>query len=381
MIPFAFTIPSWRSRISYKFEYLRTYYTMEAVVEFKCHECDKPFKKKDYLKKHVNRCHNPDLVLVHCDLCDKTCKNNAELKNHKMRKHDVDVVLVYCDLCDKTCKNNSDLKSHKMFKHDVGVVLVYCDLCDKTCKDNNNLKMHNMFKHDIGMVLVYCDICNLPFKNNSILKTHKTFMHHDSVTFYPCTLCDYKAKYKPLLDRHLQYVHDQGKYECDVCHKNRNKVYKYENAMCCKTCLDRCNGESSRIEKQMSDYLDQFDTIKPYLIGSDKSFRYMGGCSLKRPDKLYYSDIIIWIECDEFAHRGSSYVCDEKRILDSLEEFEYRPVVLIRWNPHHYRRYDGEPYPNRNKRLAMLYERILYYLANPPTDTLLTVEKMFFDQE
>ena len=101
----------------------------------------------------------------------------------------------------------------------------------------------------------------------------------------------------------------------------------------------------------MSDFLDKYFGTE-YLLVSDKSLKSIGGCSLKRPDKLYGSPGTIKIECDEKQHYGfvlhiecdenghtgsSSYKCDEKRISDLYDEFVGKDYTVIRWNPDGYK--------------------------------------------
>jgi hypothetical protein len=88
----------------------------------------------------------------------------------------------------------------------------------------------------------------------------------------------------------------------------------------------------------MSDFLDKYFGTE-FLLGSDKSLKSMGGCSLKRPDKLYASlKKVIHNECDENGHTGSaSYKCDEKRISDLYDEFVGKEYTVIRWNPDGYK--------------------------------------------
>ena len=50
--------------------------------------------------------------------------------------------------------------------------------------------------------------------------------------------------------------------------------------------------------------------------------RTLGGCSLKRPDKLYASSDLVEVdECDEHQHKreNGDYTCDEKRLTELYE--------------------------------------------------------------
>ena len=84
-----------------------------------------------------------------------------------------------------------------------------------------------------------------------------------------------------------------------------------------------------------------------FLVSTDKSLRSQGGCSRRRPDKLYASaDLVEVDECDEHQHArtgSSDYTCDEKRLSEIYDDPSIcgKPMVVIRWNPHAYTVPDG----------------------------------------
>ena len=131
----------------------------------------------------------------------------------------------------------------------------------------------------------------------------------------------------------------------------------------------------------MSDYLDQLDFLKPFLIGSDSQFKSMGGCSRKRPDKLYLSQkLALWIECDEHQHNynNGSYLCEEKRISDCFDEFQNVKLVVVRWNPHAYK--TNTQRKNRQQRLRELHNLCEQIIKKPPKE-LIKVYYMYYDKD
>lgn len=158
--------------------------------------------------------------------------------------------------------------------------------------------------------------------------------------FY-CKYCDFKAKNKGNLKQHIENVHNIGDKQCNFCYGNVFKLNKYQDIQgeheICRKCYRKSTGKDLRVEKVMSDFLDKYFGTE-YLLGSDKNLKQLGGCSLKRPDKLYTSpDKVIHIECDERQHSGSNYTCDEKRISDMFDEFNGQNYTIIRWNPDGYK--------------------------------------------
>jgi hypothetical protein len=130
----------------------------------------------------------------------------------------------------------------------------------------------------------------------------------------------------------------------------------------------------------MSDCLDQ-EIGTNYLLGSDKSFRSMGGCSLLRPDKLYGSGgLVFQYECDEHEHKweNGTYACDEKRISDIYDEFPGKTHVVIRWNPDSYR--TKEKKPKRKERLRLLIKLHRKLVAMKHTDPI-HIYYMFYSKD
>ena len=148
----------------------------------------------------------------------------------------------------------------------------------------------------------------------------------------------------------------------------------------CRKCYNKTTGKSSRAEVQMSDYLDNINKLKPYLVGSDQSFRSMGGCQKYRPDKLYIGkDLVLIVECDEHQHKynNGTYECDEKRISDCYDEFPGKKLVVIRWNPDHYNFSNKK---DRNERLMILENTINDILMNSPKE-MIYIYYLFYDKD
>ena len=50
--------------------------------------------------------------MFNCNLCEKKFKLKGTLKKHLANIHDIDVKWHYCDLCEKKFKHKSQLKTH-----------------------------------------------------------------------------------------------------------------------------------------------------------------------------------------------------------------------------------------------------------------------------
>ena len=302
--------------------------------------------------------------------CDHRTKRKSNLKQHLADRHGVEVVWHACPVpgCDHRAKQKSDIKKHLAFKHGIGVVWHACPVpgCDYRAKQKGDIKQHRADRHDIGVVWHAC----------------------------PEPDCDYRAKQKSNLKQHLAFKHDIGKHKCDYCHGNRNSSIPHRDpalkttVKICRKCFNKTTGKNSRVELKWSEHLDAA-LGTDFLLGSDRSLRGLGGCSRKRPDKLYASpDRVIVGECDEHQHNRSngSYTCEEQRLSELYDEpsIAGKPMAVIRWNPDAYAPPTGTRRKNRKERLALfvaLHERLS---ARPPAGAAwppIAVYYMFYDED
>lgn len=313
-------------------------------------ECLYKTKLNNDLKRHQTHIHDIKVVWSYCTEtgCLYKTKSNGNLKKHLANKHDSNVVWFNCTEigCVFKTKQKSHLKTHLANKHDLNVIWFNCiePGCVFKAKDKGALKRHHAYIHDLNVVWFKCieTGCNYKTKGNGNLKSHLANIHDLNVIWVNCTEtgCDFKCKQSNILKAHLEFVHDIGSHKCEVCLVNRNTHIKLDNAFMCRRCYKKATGFTSRIEHQISDYVDKnFGT--EYLTSSDKSLKSLNGCQLYRPDKMYVSDdLVLIIEVDEHAHKynNGDYSCDEKRILDIYHEpgIIGKRMVAIRINPDKY---------------------------------------------
>jgi len=84
-------------------------------------------------------------------------------------------------------------------------------------------------------------------------------------------------------------------------------------------------------------------------------------CNIKRRPDLYISstkELHIIVECDEKQHQGYNASCESGRIDELLDEIKEGRVVIIRWNPDHYKVNKGVK-KKRKERLKELKDFIL----------------------
>jgi hypothetical protein len=118
--------------------------------------------------------------------------------------------------------------------------------------------------------------------------------------------------------------------------------------------------------------------------------RVSGGCSKRRPDLVCdFGSHILVVEVDEYRHEG--YSCENKRLMELMQDFGMRPMAVVRFNPDAYGSVtscwgpgkDGilRVKPSKAKewegRLGDLVETIRGYVDSPPSREL-TVDHLFY---
>jgi len=357
-----------------------------------CTHCEKKSKTKQHLKKHLADVHDIDVTWHPCTHCEKKFKQQSNLKTHLANVHDIDVTWHPCTHCKEKFKEAGTLKTHLANVHDIGVKWHPCTCCEQKFKQACNLKTHLAYVHDIGVTWHPCTHCKEKFKEAGHLKTHLADVHDIGVKWHPCTCCEQKFKQACNLKTHLENVHDIGRHKCTYCFQNRNSSIPYDDAglggqvRICRKCFNKKTGKESRIELQWSQHLDEQLGTLPYLQGSDKSLRSMGGCSLKRPDKTYlYPEFWLLGECDERQHAGhnGNYSCEEQRLSEIYDEESIcgQKMVVLRWNPDQYTPPAGHAkVRSRQERLAIYVALHRWLRAHPPAE-LISVYYLFYNED
>jgi len=121
-----------------------------------------------------------------------------------------------------------------------------------------------------------------------------------------------------------------------------------------------------------------------------------GGCSRRRPDAFVDAlTHVVMGEIDEEGHKSDEYCsCENKRMMQLMQDVGMRPIVLVRINPDSFvdnegkrkvgcfrRGKDGRllvaDKKRWQKRLELFVERFCYHLDIPESEV--TVEHLFFD--
>ena len=117
---------------------------------FKCDKCDEEFSRKKDLQKHKRKHMSCLPGVFRCDECDSTFneewKREAHKKNHGTNK---------CDQCDKKFKFKVNLKKHMQASH--GTVKLYCHYYNND--DECPFDSECIFAHEDADICKYGEAC------------------------------------------------------------------------------------------------------------------------------------------------------------------------------------------------------------------------------
>ena len=139
------------------------------VVPEVCPYCNKEFREKRSLDKHIKAIHQAERPFA-CPIpdCNETFRNQVELKNHHNR-HIKDYPFE-CDRCTMTFQKQDSLTTH--YRSHTGEKPFICEICDKSFTSEKNKKVH-VQRHQ-GSLPHKCEVCGMTFQSRSHLIKHAT---------------------------------------------------------------------------------------------------------------------------------------------------------------------------------------------------------------
>ena len=153
---------------------------------FTCEICFEGLASESSLKRHVRLLHEPQAKCVSCDACGKSFKDRHTLHKH-MRIHDTTARSDPCPECGKVMANNGVLRIHIRTVHE-RVLRHVCDLCGKTFASTNNMERHVEAAHKRGVKLI-CQVCGREFLGRLRLRDHVAKSHPKDQPFASCQHC------------------------------------------------------------------------------------------------------------------------------------------------------------------------------------------------
>lgn len=304
----------------------------------------------------------------------RPCYNFKGLKRKYCAKHKLKGMI---DVINKSCNYNNCIK-RPVYNYDNEIIPIFCNehkledminIKDKKCVIDKckTIPVYNYYgekakyciKHKLdGMINVKDKTCvnpeckKIPAYNYFNEKTRLFCEEHKlngmvNIISKTCIFpeCEIYPIFNYLGLPALYCNIHKSEEMIDVVHKTCKANYCMSrpsgNKQCKEYCLrcfinlfpDESISRNFKIkERHVTDYLKiNFDGIN---INYDKK---VGGCSNKRPD--VYIDLlthIIIVEIDENQHKYYDSTCEMVRLNLLFEDFAFRPIVFIRFNPDGY---------------------------------------------
>ncbi|XP_043237215.1 zinc finger protein 316-like isoform X3 [Amphibalanus amphitrite] len=178
--------------------------THSDKASHKCSLCERAYKRRDVLLRHIREVHfgdvkpkTKDLKLRHvCDLCGKGFAAPIALKRH-IKCH-MGEKPFRCGECFKTFALKGDLTKHYMTHTQERPHK--CELCDMQFARRTTLQKH--MRIHTGEKPYTCETCGQGFSRQDVLSTHQR--RHTGEQPYKCGICGAGFTHKPPLMAHLK---------------------------------------------------------------------------------------------------------------------------------------------------------------------------------
>ncbi|OWF34703.1 zinc finger protein 208-like [Mizuhopecten yessoensis] len=178
---------------------------------FICSICEDSFKTADSFRTHLEIHKDVDRPYA-CEICGKTFIAIKSIKDHARSHIERSDILQDSKDSDKNGRGKQNLQMLEDLEDSiVEKVLFPCDLCGKIfsrkCLLDVHLRIHQIVEKN-------CDKCEKTFKTEIALKNHIDLAHNEK----PCEVCG-KILTKGELKRHMAEHILKKQYQCDMCFK------------------------------------------------------------------------------------------------------------------------------------------------------------------
>ncbi|XP_046824545.1 zinc finger protein 27-like isoform X1 [Vespa crabro] len=236
-------------------------------LSFTCHLCNKSYKKKSELKKHV---------ILHDDIIQAQNRDEAELI-HKAKQIINNRISYKCELCKKVIFTKRGFLRH-MRVHS-GKRPCKCELCGKCYRIEQDLARHIRDVHE-GLKKYPCDICGRAFANKGAKDDHRRI--HTGERPYACKHCPKTFRTLNSIYIHNRVHTNYKPHKCSYCGKyfrSRQRLNNHETthtgvkAFSCEIC-----GKSFPVKGEVMRHHATHNQEKPFNCK---------GCGMKFGQKRY----------------------------------------------------------------------------------------------
>lgn len=204
------------------------------VTTFSCDTCQKTFRNKATLEKHVNeheclqyQCssclklfHLKSQAKDHVQVCEIKIEGQGEEKGQIVKRKQVNEV---CETCGKSFTSKSNLTKHMLLHGEKKFACYHCDKrfhLDVYLREHITCVHYNIFKYQ-------CNSCGQLMKSKTGLILHDRIFHSKDGVTYPCPKCDKVFKQKGNMRAHMYSHTTERKFACDIC----MRAFKYPDQL------------------------------------------------------------------------------------------------------------------------------------------------------
>lgn len=201
-------------------------------VPVKCEFCNKSYKDRKYLSRHVKKAHDEvkPFEAQRCDVCGNVYKTKGNLERHYMKEHLYNQVeCVVCHMSINSKKMDSHLRSvHGVKTETENDEKFKCKFCDKWFK---NKYVRNSHVKEVHLSEpMKCKLCDFEGVR-AVLRRHRRDVHAEKR--FPCNLCQGAFKTLHTLKMHMTSHSDLRSYTCDICGMGFKRLNNVRDHMKC----------------------------------------------------------------------------------------------------------------------------------------------------
>ncbi len=180
-----------------------------------CGHCDKTFRRRDHLNKHVLSVHTSERRFC-CHICSKRYTSPGTLRQHMNSSHSQK--MLSCQYCDKTFARNDHMQKHIQGVH-LKERKYICQHCNKGYTSHGAMLQHIGKSHLEKNFS--CQKCSRKFATNVRLQIHIQETSLEENTFV-CEICTERFPTESALSEHSGKTHKIKSWQCEIC----NHFYK-----------------------------------------------------------------------------------------------------------------------------------------------------------
>ena len=182
--------------------------------DFTCDLCDRGFKSKVSLARHIEAQHSGAKQHA-CSHCDKMFAYQCSLARHMRREHGIQRLVSEATLPDRSSLRRPKKKWRRPLE------TYQCDTCGKSFNGRMVFKRHLKVMHKTGPVA--CDVCGVVLSTRKGLKLHKKGQHGPNGSRFVCGICSTVFMKPCCLRKHIvghrDELEDTGENKSIATHK------------------------------------------------------------------------------------------------------------------------------------------------------------------